>query len=85
MYNHFINVPDGIPILSVSFVGLVIILVTWEVAWKVWAMWKAARLNQSGWFIALFLLNTLGILPILYIYVFSPKKGSKSELSVKQP
>ena len=38
---------------------------------------KAARVGSVHWFVALLLVNTLGILEILYIYVFS--KASKQQ------
>jgi len=34
------------------------------------AMWKAARNNQQYWYIALLVLNTIGILPVIYILFF---------------
>jgi hypothetical protein len=36
---------------------------------------KAARESQKYWFIVMLILNTAGILPILYIFIF--KKGRK--------
>lgn len=55
----------------VSFWFLVFIL--WSIVWKGWALWIAARKGSKPWFIALLLLNTAGILEILYIFVFSKK------------
>ena len=58
------------------FLGIILVLVFWELFWKGIALWKAARNNQKYWFIAMLVLNTAGILPILYIYIFqSGKKG----------
>jgi len=52
-------------------------LLIWTLAWKGLALWKAARKNHTIWYIVLLILNTVGILEILYIYVFSkPKKIS---------
>lgn len=48
-------------------------LALWSLAWKGLALWKAARLGSKGWFVALLLLSTVGILDILYLYVFSKK------------
>jgi len=48
--------------------------VVWEMAWKGVALWRAGRNAHLAWFIALFILNTLGILPIIYIFAFSRKK-----------
>lgn len=38
-----------------------------DVVLKVKAMWRAARLSDKGWFICLFLFNTAGILPFIYL------------------
>jgi hypothetical protein len=54
---------------------LFLILVVWELIWKGIALWKAAREGQKYWFFVILILNTIGILPILYIFVF--KKGRK--------
>jgi len=56
---------------------LIIVLVIWELVWKGIALWKSSKNNQLGWFIAILVLNTVGILPILYIYVFQKKKKNK--------
>ena len=53
-----------------------IALMLWSMAWKGWALWVASQKNSKGWFIALFIVNTFGILEILYIFFFS-KKTSK--------
>ncbi|WP_048182523.1 DUF5652 family protein [Methanosarcina siciliae] len=58
-----------------QFSALILILVLWELFWKGIALWKAARESQRYWFIAILILNTAGILPILYIFVF--KEGKK--------
>jgi methionyl-tRNA synthetase len=35
--------------------------------WKGLALWRAARLKQVGWYIALIIINTLGIFEIIYL------------------
>lgn len=50
-----------------------VLLLAWSLVWKGLALWKAARNGSAGWFVALLVLNTLGVLDILYIYVFSKK------------
>lgn len=52
---------------------LIVVLGIWELVWKGLGLWHASRNNHSGWFIAILIFNTVGILPILYIYVFSKK------------
>jgi hypothetical protein len=52
-------------------------LAIWEGVWKLIAMWKAVKKDSVPWFIVLAIFNTVGILPILYIYVFSEMKTGK--------
>lgn len=54
------------------------VLIIWSAPWKAIALWRAARRGSRGWFATLFLINTMGILEILYIFHFSAKK--KEEL-----
>jgi len=58
---------------SVWFIVLVIL---WTLPWKAVALWKAARLGHKVWFVVLLIVNTLAILEILYIFVFSKKSSS---------
>ena len=46
----------------------------WSMAWKGVALWRAGRNAHLVWFIVLFIVNTLGILEIIYIFAFSRKK-----------
>lgn len=46
----------------------------WDMVWKGIAMWKCGRNNQLYWFIAVLVLNTVGILPIIYLLFFQKKK-----------
>lgn len=52
---------------------LIIVLVIWDLSWRVSALWKAAKNNQLYWFIALLFINTIGILPIIYLKFFQKK------------
>lgn len=42
-------------------------LIAWSVIWKGLALWRAARLRQAGWYIALLVINTVGIFEIIYL------------------
>lgn len=68
---QFLSPPGFLPIAigGLLFFGLL----AWVLAWKGLALWRAARLGHRGWFVALLVINTLGILEILYIYIFSRK------------
>ncbi len=65
--------------LGVSLWLLIVILV-WSSVWKLLAFWRSARRKHVIWFIVFALVNTVGILEILYIYVFShlAKKPEKA-------
>ncbi len=69
-------------------VYLVVIIIIWSLAWKGAALWKSARRNSLAWFVALLLINTIGILEILYIFVFSEMKfdgKTKQSSKIKSP
>ncbi|MBI5787018.1 MAG: hypothetical protein HY446_00500 [Candidatus Niyogibacteria bacterium] len=70
------NIVEGWIVL----LGLPVILavIAWTLVWKGMALWKAARAGDKRWFIALLVINTAGILEILYLYVFS-RKGESAE------
>jgi hypothetical protein len=55
------------------FIPLILIVAIWDSAWKLIAMWKAGRNNHLAWFICIFIFNTLGILPIIYILINKDK------------
>ena len=42
-------------------------LIFWALIWKGLALWRAARLKHVGWYIALLIINTLGIFEIIYL------------------
>jgi hypothetical protein len=56
--------------------ALLIILAIWDLSWRGSALWKASRNKSMPWFIALLILNTIGILPIVYIFFFAQKENN---------
>ena len=52
---------NGVPI------WLLILVTLWSIPWKGIALWKAAQLSHKRWFILLLIVNTFGILDIIYI------------------
>ena len=49
------------------------VLLVFEVVMKGFGMWHSARNGQRNWFIAILVLNTVGILPIIYLQFFQKK------------
>jgi len=58
-------------------IWLLVVFIMWSTVWKLLALWKSARNGTIVWFIVLAVFNTIGILPILYIFVFSKMKCCK--------
>ncbi|MEK7159987.1 MAG: DUF5652 family protein [Patescibacteria group bacterium] len=56
------------------------VLYLWSILWKGLALWRAAELKQRNWFVAILVLNTVGILEIAYLFFFAKKKLELKEL-----
>lgn len=69
-------------LFAVPFIGL---LVLWTLYWKYRSLWHAAKHDHKWWFIALLVVNTAGILEILYLYVFSKKVDMAGHDESKTP
>ena len=67
-------IPMDIGTISSQQLVYVILIGLWSLVWKAFALWKAAGQKDKVWFVALIILNTAGILDILYIFVFSKRK-----------
>lgn len=72
-----------------AWLGVLLVpFVIWSLVWKGWALWRAAKNDSQVWFIVLLIVNTLGILDILYIFVFgkakrAPRTATRSTRSRK--
>ena len=62
----FINMP-----LFMSVFGL---LMLWSLFWKGLGLWHSARRGEPWWFVAILLINTAGILEIVYLFGFAKLK-----------
>ena len=51
-----------------AFGSMIILVVIWSLLWKGLALWRASKRNDKWWFIAFLLINTLGILEIIYLF-----------------
>jgi len=65
-------------------VWVIVILVVWTIIWKGIALWKSARNRSVIWFVVLLVINTAGILEILYIFLFSKIKLGGKKRKVKK-
>ena len=60
-----------------------IVLAIWELIWKGVALWRAAYRNERYWFVALLLINSAGVLPILYMLSTEFRENKGDQLSFK--
>ena len=57
-----------------------VLLLAWTFFWKGLALWHAAKRDEKKWFVALLILNTLGILEIIYLFfIVKIKLGKRKE------
>lgn len=52
------------------FVILLFGMTLWSLAWKAFGLWHAAKNGQYKWFIVMLLVNTVGIVEIVYLFFF---------------
>jgi Family of unknown function (DUF5652) len=45
------------------------LIVLWDLVWRGFALWRAARRGSKVWFVCLIIFNTLGLLPIVYLFI----------------
>lgn len=81
------NYPDFVPFPFMHSFGffmlpILIAVLFWVIVIKGIALWKSARNSHKGWFIALLLVNSLGLLELVYILWFSK---TKTELAEAEP
>ncbi|NQT29005.1 MAG: hypothetical protein HQ596_00390 [Candidatus Saganbacteria bacterium] len=46
------------------------VAIVWSLIWKGIGLWYSARNRQSVWYIIILLVNTLGILELIYLLFF---------------
>ncbi len=59
--------------LSLTVIVVIVILAVFEYIMKGFALWKCGRNNHTGWFVAIFIINTAGILPLIYLLKYRNK------------
>ncbi|MDD5699751.1 MAG: DUF5652 family protein [Candidatus Nanoarchaeia archaeon] len=65
--------------LSPAIILLIILVSLWSSVWEAIALWKSGKNRQLGWFVCLFIFNTVGILPMIYLFFFQKKSGRKKK------
>lgn len=67
--------------LTPTTITLIIIAVVWSSVWKAFALYRAGKQTDPIWFVLLFLVNTLGILEMFYLFIFSRRASRVQQQS----
>lgn len=59
------------------------LLIVWMMFWKGIILWHTARENKKNWFIFFLIVNTFGVLEIIYLYVW-PMFMKKENLEIHE-
>jgi len=66
--NSWFHTYGLLPLLFITF---------WSLFWKGLALWHAGRRDQPGWFVVLLVVNTVGILELIYLFAVLKLRGSE--------
>jgi ABC-type nickel/cobalt efflux system permease component RcnA len=61
---------------------LFVLAILWAIGIKGYALWHAAKRNEKWWFIALLIINTFGLLELIYLF-FIAKIWTREKMAVK--
>jgi methionyl-tRNA synthetase len=68
------NIDNGLLNEEPWLLPVILLIALWSTIWKGFALYRAGANKSPFWFTALLILNTAGILDILYLLVFSKRK-----------
>jgi len=71
-------------ITPIHFTVWLILLMAWELVWKGIALYKSGKHEQITWFVVMFIINTAGLLPIIYLAFFQHASWMKKTKSNKK-
>ena len=63
--------PNDVNLLQSPFFLLII---AWSLVWKGLALWRAAKRGDKFWYIVILVVNTVGIVEIIYLLATQNKK-----------
>ena len=70
----FAEIQNALPFTDivppVAMLLVLILLAIWTISIKAFALWHAARNRQVAWFIVLLVVNSIGILELVYLLAF---------------
>ncbi len=60
-----------------EFMPWIALLIVWSIFWKGLALWHSGRRGEPWWFVIMLVVNTLGILEIIYLFAIARLKLSQ--------
>lgn len=75
----------GKEISSESLGWIVLAIALWDLVWKAFAIYMAAGRGERWWAVSILIFNTVGILPIIYIFGFAGKVEKMEIESISEP
>ncbi len=68
---------NELPLWINSIAPFLPLLILWSLFWKGLALWHSARRRQPWWFVILLVVNTVGLLEIIYLFAIAKLKWAK--------
>lgn len=56
--------------------AILLVLILWSLFWKGLALWHASKRDEKWWFVILLVVNTVGVLEIIYLFAVAKKRLS---------
>lgn len=66
--------------LANSHPYLLALALIWMMVWKGFALWRSAERGEKIWFMAILIMNTLGLLEIIYLFFIAKPKQSENSV-----
>jgi len=77
MFNQNFGMGVGAPLWNPSFGPFLLLILLWSLFWKGLALWHSGRRGQPWWFVIILIVNTVGILEIIYLFAVAKLKWSE--------
>lgn len=59
---------------------IITVITIWSTLTKGVALWRAANHKQTNWFVVMLVINTIGILELIYLFRFAKKRLTITEI-----
>lgn len=68
--------------ISTTWAFGIALVVIWDLIWRGIALWYSGRRGQKVWFVVLLLVNSAGLLPILYLLTHRGQAASVDQPNI---